>query len=318
MSAKLIPDRAGDDTFDRDACEAELMTRGPHSKHRQLPLSILAAMLAIVALAGCGGSANPLHAVRSAATNTLSLTAQSTLTLTDARLFGGTPGTIVGRAQYSFPRGLGYEALQVPALGRRASGTAYLVFLPQQLWSKPVVNSALPEGHLWISATFTDSRSAGPRPPSLALAFESMNPQLLLEEIATGAVAASSSGHRVIDHLPFTEYVVSVDLARALAATAEAGAIRTAIRQELSALRAGRGPHTGSLVRIVAGVDGAGRITQLKASLPGSKLGTAQIALLKFGSTIPLSLPLPSQTVDIASLRRSHEAATARWVFTGE
>jgi hypothetical protein len=293
------------------------MTSGPRVKYRQLPLSILAAMFALAALAGCGGSANPLHAVRTAATNTLSLTAQSTLTLTDARLFGGTPGTIVGRAEFSFPKGLGYAALQVPALGRRAAGIAYLVFLPQQLWSKPVVNSALPEGHLWISATFTDARSAGSTTPSLALALESLNPQLLLEEIATGAVAASSSGHRVIDHVPFTEYVVSVDLARALAA-AETRALRTAIRQELSALRAGRGTHAGSRVRIVARVDGAGRLAQLQASLPGSKLGMVQIALWKFGSTIPLSLPPPSETVDIASLRRPHGAATARWVFTGE
>ena len=65
-------------------------------------------------------------------------------------------------------------------------------------------------------------------------------------------------------------------------------------------------------------VDGAGRIAQLQTSLPGSKLGTVQIALWKFGSTIPLSLPLPSETVDIASLRRPHGTATARWVFTGE
>ena len=180
------------------------------------------------------------------------------------------------------------------------------------------MNRALPEGHLWISATFTDARSAGSTTPSLALALESMNPQLLLEEIATGAVAASSSGHRVINHVPFTEYVVSVDLARALAAARTTGALRAAMRQELSALRAGRGTHAGSRVRIVAGVDGAGRIAQLQASLPGSKLGTVQIALWKFGSTIPLSLPLPSETVDIASLRRPHGAATARWVFTGE
>ncbi|MEO9176795.1 MAG: hypothetical protein ABI317_14880, partial [Gaiellales bacterium] len=146
---------------------------------------------------------------------------------------------------------------------------------------------------------------------------ESVNPQLLLEEIATGAVAATSSGQRVINHLPFTEYAVSVDLARALVAARD-GALRTAIRQELAALRAGRGTHSGSLVRIVAGVDGAGRITELQASLPGSKLGTVQIALLKFGSTIPLSLPLASETVDVGSLRRSHGSATARWVFTGE
>jgi hypothetical protein len=284
-------------------------------KYRQ-PLSILAALVALVALAGCGGSAHPLQDVQSAARNTLSLTAQSTLTLPDARLFGGTPGTIVGRGEFSFPRGLGYQALQLPALGRRASGTAYLVFLPQQLWSKPVVHSALPEGHLWISATF-HARPAGSTTPSLALASESMNPQLLLDEIATGAVAASSSGHPAIDHVPYSEYVVTVDLARALAA-AKTGALRSALQQELSALRASRGAHAGSRVRIVARVDGQGRLAQLEGSLPGSKLGTVQISLWKFGSTIPLSLPLASETVDIASLRRSHGAATARWVFTGE
>ena len=125
--------------------------------------------------------------------------AQSTLTLTDARLFGGTPGTILGRAQYSFPKGLGYEALQVPALGRRASGTAYLVFLPQQLWSKPVVNRALPKGHLWISATFTDARSAGPRPPSLALALgehESAAPARGDRDGSGRSIVFGSSRHR--------------------------------------------------------------------------------------------------------------------------
>jgi hypothetical protein len=285
---------------------------------RQLLLSILAATFGLVALAGCGGSSNPLHAVRSAARNTLSLTAQSTLTLTDARLFGGTPGTIIGRAEFSFPKGLGYEAIQVPALGRRAAGTAYLVFLPQQLWSKPLVNSALPKGDLWISAKFTDERSAGSTTPSLALALESMNPQLLLEEIATGAVAASSSGQRVVNHVPYTEYVVSVDLARALAAAAATGALRIAIQQELTALRTDGGTHAGSRVQIIARVDGTGRLAQLQGSLPGSKLGTLQIALWNFRSTIPLSLPLPSQTVDIASLQLPHAAAAARWVLTGE
>jgi hypothetical protein len=283
-------------------------------KYRRLPPAILAAVVALAGLAGCGGSANPLHTARSAATKTLGLTAQSTLTLTGARLFGGTPATILGRAQYSFPHGLGYQALRVPARGRRASGTAYLVYLPQQLWVKPVTSSALPQGHLWISATFTSARP-GPRPPSLALTLESMNPQLLLEEIATGAVAASSRGQRVVYHLPFAEYVVTVDLARALAA-AKPGAIRTAMRQELAALHAERGTHAGSRVQITAGVDGAGRIVHLQASLPGSKLGDVQIALVKFGSTIPLSLPLPSETVDVAALR-AHLASTPSWVLTG-
>jgi hypothetical protein len=293
------------------------LNRGPRSRYLQLPFSILAALGALVGLAGCGGGADPLHTVRSAATNTLSLTTQSTLTLTGAQLFGGSPGTILGRAQYSFPKGLGYEALQVPALGPRAAGTAYLVFLPRQLWSKPAVSSALPQGHLWVTARFRGSGSAGSTTPSVALVLESTNPQLLLEEIATGAVAASSSGHGVINHVPFTEYVVSVDLARSIAA-AKTGALRTAMQQELAALRASRGTHAGSRVRIVARVDGAGRVAQLQASLPGSRLGTVEIALRTFGSTIPLSLPLPSETVDIASLRPPRGDATARWLFTGE
>ena len=287
-------------------------------KHRALQFSIFAAVLALLGFAGCGSSADPLDAVRSAATNTLGLTAQSTLTLTGARLFGGSPGPIVGRGEFSFPKGLGYKALQLPALGRRAAGTAYLVYLPNQLWIKPVVNTELPKGDLWISAKFTDSRSAGSTTPSLALVLESMNPQLLLEEIATGAVAASSSGHRVIDHVPFTEYVVTVDLARALEATAKTGALRAAMQQQLSALHARSRRRASSLVRIMAGVDGTGRVAQLQASLPGSKLGTVQIALWKFGSTIPLSLPLPVRDGGHRIAPALNGTVTAPWVLTGE
>jgi hypothetical protein len=290
------------------------MTSEPRVQHRQLAFSIVAALCALVALAGCGGSANPLHTVRDAATSSLKLTAQSTLSLEDARLFGGTPGTIVGRGEFAFPKGLGYEAIQVPALGTRATGPAYLVFLPTRLWSKPVVSSALPKGHLWISARFTGS---GPTTPSLALALESVNPQLLLDEISTGAVAASSSGQRVVNHVPFSEYVVSVDLTRALAA-ARTGALRIAIQQQLAALRAGRGAHASTRVRIEVGIDGAGHLAQLQTSVPGSKLGTVQIGLWKFGSTVPLSLPLASETVDIASLPPSHGITLERRVLTGE
>ena len=141
----------------------------------------------------------------------------------------------------------------------------------------------LPKGDLWLSAEFTNAPSAGSTTASLALVLESMNPQLLLTEIATGAVAASSSGDRVVNHVPYTEYVVSVDLERALAAAR--GALRVAMQQELAALRSARGAHVRALVRVVARIDGNGRLAQLQASLPGSSLGTVQITLWRFGTT---------------------------------
>ena len=258
-------------------------------------LSIVAAVLV---LAGCGGNGDPLHAVRKAAQTTLGLTAQSTLTLTDSRLFGATP-TIVGRGEFSFPKGLGYQALQLRA------GTAYLVYLPKRLWIRPVSNAALPAGHLWVTTNFTSA------PPRLALVAEAMNPHLLLEEIARGAVAASTAGHPVVAHVPFTEYVVSVDVERALRVTSQTDTLRMAMEQQLAELRA---VGAGARVRVVARVDGAGRLAHLQGSFAGSKLGAVQIELWKFGSAIPLSLPLAHETMDIAPL---HGAVSTARLFTG-
>ena len=257
-------------------------------------ISILAA--AAVLLAGCGGSGDPLHAVRSAATSTLALTAQSTLTLTGSRLFGTSPPLLV-RGEFAFPKGLGYAALQIPAHPGHAAGTAYFVYLPARLWIKPVSSAALPAGDLWLTARFAGARSTVST-PSLVVVSEVRNPQLLLDEIATGAVAARSSGHPVVDHVPYTEYVVSVDVARALGA-AKAGALRVAMQQQLAALRAASG---SSRVRVVARVDGAGRLAQLRCACAGSQLGTLQIELWKFGRAVPLSLPLASETADAASV----------------
>ena len=257
-------------------------------------------MLVVAALvAGCGGSSDPLAAVRKAATRTLTLTAQSTLTLSGAQLFGDSP-TVIGRGEFSFPKGLGYQAIQVPARGQQPQGTAYLVFQPGQLWIKPVSNAALPQGDLWVTTTFTHARAAVTTTPPLALVLEGTNPELLLEEIAHGAVAASSSGHPVVDHVPYSEYAVSVDLKRALAKTTKRGALRAAMQQQLTALRASSG---GTRLRVVARVDGAGRLAQLEFPLAGSSLGTVQIELWKFGSAVPLSLPLAAETGAIPPVR---------------
>jgi hypothetical protein len=287
------------------------------SRRRQLLVWIVTAFATVLAFAGCGGSADPVHAVRAAAANTLALRAQSTSIMTGSRLFGASP-TIVVRGEFSFPTGLGYAAVQIPARGSRASGTAYLVFLPTKLWVKPLSNASLPAGDLWLSTTLTGVRAPGTAPPSLALVAEALNPQLLLAEIATGAVAASSAGHRVVAHVPYTEYVVSIDLARALAAQRRTGALRIAMAEQLAALRAAGGPSAKAHLRVVARIDGAERLAQMQFSLPGSKLGAVETELWKFGSPVPLSLPLAAETSDIASFRPAGGAVTATRLFTGD
>jgi hypothetical protein len=86
------------------------------------------------------------------------------------------------------------------------------------------------------------------------------------------------------------------------------------MRQQLAALRAA---GLGSRIQVAASVDGAERLARLQFSLPGAQLGTIQIELWKFGSQIPLSLPLASQTVDIASLRLAPEAVTPARMLRG-
>jgi hypothetical protein len=287
------------------------------SRRRLLFVWIATACATVVAFAGCRSSADPLHAVRTAAANTLALRAQSTSIMTGSRLFGPSP-TIVVRGEFSFPTGLGYAAVQIPARGSRASGTAYLVFLPTKLWVKPLSSASLPAGDLWVSTKLAGAQAPGTAPPSLALVAEALNPQLLLAEIATGAVAASSAGHRVVAHVPYTEYVVSVDLARALAAQRTSGALRIAMTEQLAALRAAGGPGAKSHLRVVARIDGAERLAQLQFSLPGSKLGTVETELWKFGSPVPLSLPLTSETSDVASFRPPGGAVTATRLLTGD
>ena len=104
--------------------------------------------------------------------------------------------------------------------------------------------------------------------------------------------------------MPFTEYDVSVDVARA--ERAATGALRAAMQQQLAALH-------GSRLRIVTRVDGAGRLAQLRCSLAGTQLGMVQIALWKFGRPVPLSLPLARETADIATV----PAATAGGLLAG-
>lgn len=261
-------------------------------------------MLAAFALGGCGVGSNPEQAVVSAAKTTLSQPLLSTITLSGAGAFAAPRAQLVAQGASVFATGLGYAAIDLAAVAGAKPGIEYLVLLPRTVYLSPVAPAAarLPPGKTWVSLPFGGPRSVQAAYPRLAEQLEGLDAELLLDEVAWGAAAASHVGEPVIDHLPLSEYLVTVNLSRAEAAAAgaSAGAMRAAIDEELGALRASL-PGAVS-VRVRVWVDGPGHIARLEGVLPGSGLGTISIALSQFGAKIARSLPLASQVVSLARL----------------
>jgi hypothetical protein len=246
-----------------------------------------------LALAGCGGSPSALRSVRAAARDTLSQGVELTLTLHGASLSGSPIGTALGAAAFALPRGEGLEALDLPPASGQVA-RAHLVFLPDGVDVAPAVDTLLPRGASWIDASLAGPGAAPA--PGLAALLEGLNPQLLLDEVAWGATSASARGQQVIAHVPYSRYRVVVDLSAALSGATgpAAGAIAAALRDELAA--------GASRVELTVWIDGPGRLARLQAAVPGSRLGTVEMVLSNFGATVPVSLPLGSELVDIAAL----------------
>ncbi len=272
------------------------------------------ALLAACALAGCGGRGAALPAVVGAAKTTLGQAATSTASFPRSRLFGPVSRAVVARGLFDFPRGLGYEAIRLDMLKRQPPRTDYLDFLPGRLYLRPQLDrgSVLPPGKNWVSIALTGSASGAGA--GFAGQAEALSPQLPLDLIARGAVAATPGKERVIDHVPYTEYVVSVSPARALsrASGTSAGAISAALADELAALRSSRGSRRPPTFPIRVWVDGTGHIARLQAALPGSGLGPGTTLLSVFGKQVPTALPPAGEVIDLASWKG---AARSVWAL---
>ena len=239
-----------------------------------------------LALAGCGASPSALQSVGAAARTTLAQGIELTLTLHGASLSGTPAGTVLGAAAFALPRGEGLEAVDLPAGAGGSAPRAHLVFLPDGVEVAPALTALLPPGRSWIDAPL-----AGPGAvpvPGLAALLEGLNPQLLLDEVAWGAVSASALGQQVIAHVPYSRYRVVVDLAKALtgARGPAADAMRAALRDELAAGAArvrthglGRRPRpprppagAGSGLRARDGRDGALELRGDRPAEPAARL----------------------------------------------
>jgi hypothetical protein len=258
-------------------------------------LSVVAAL----ALSGCGGSGDPLGSVTSAAKTTLATTAATNVVLRGTSVFDSVHPDVNAKAVSDFPAGLAYEAIDLPATSGVEARKWYLVFQPRKVaFTRSPPLAALPAGKTWVAVP-VDHGTAGSREAEFVAQAEGINPQLLLDEIVSGAVSSSPRRDRVTDHVPYSEYVVTVSLPRALAAAR--GAIRVAIREQLDALASRPGsPRT---VRMTVLVDGPGRVARIETAVPGSRLGVVTMVLSAYGTSFTKSFPPGAQVADISALK---------------
>ncbi len=268
-------------------------------------LAILAAT-GVACLAGCGGAGDAKTKVISAAATTLSQSAASSLTIQRGGLFAGAPTrTVFARAGSLFDRALGYEAIDVPDLDHHHGGRVYLVFLPSSVYISPSsgARAVLPSGKSWVAVPI--NASVDVVFPHSVEQLEGLNPQLLLDEVAWGTVRAAAAGQDVINHVPYATYRLLVSLPRALAMAKGPGAqaIRLALEGQIAALRSGH-PTNPAAVPLTVWLDGPGHVAQVRGVVPGSGLGTVEIALSGFGNPIRTSLPDASSLVPVTALPR--------------
>ncbi len=226
----------------------------------------------------------------------MSKTVLADVTLQRVNALGAPRRSLHGRGAVVFDKGVGYERLDLPAFKQQPAAQEFVDLLPQSVYflRRVAAGTVAYNGKSWVSATLTGSGSVDGIVPRFVLQVESLTPQFLLDEIVWGGKSAVHVGNPVIDHVPLSEYRVTIDLKRALSAATgpSAGAMRLAIKDELAA--AGSRP-----TMITVWVDGPGRAHRLRASVPGSGIGTTSMLLNGYGATLDANLPPPSQILSI-------------------
>jgi hypothetical protein len=235
----------------------------------------------------------------------------SDLTLRSVKLLGAVRSTVIGRGAFAFDTGAGYERIDLP--GARVKGTGpreYLDLLPAQFYFARATasGSLLPfDNGTWMAPALAGSASVESIAPRFVLQAEALSPQLLLDELAWGATAATHTATPVVNHVPQAEYRVSVNLKQA--ESKASGATEAAIADELSA-------NGSATVSITVWVNGPGQIVKLQATVPGSGLGTVEMELSNFGVKIAASLPTEGMLLRItAKTPAAADLLRSTWIF---
>jgi hypothetical protein len=267
---------------------------------------------------GAGGAAgavrsgltpNPgtLDGVPAAAARTLTQRALIGWRLEGAQVFGPTRAAVYGQGPFDLKAGRGSETIDLPELAHQEPGTEHAIYLPTKVYLQPRGSglAVLPHGKQWLSASLVGSEPVHTNFPNFVAQVEGVNPVLPVAELEWGATAAVplGPGRQIVDHVPATRYLVTVDLGRALAVAAgpRAAVLSQAIQEQLTA--AG-GTH---IFKVLAWVDRQGRLVQLQGNFPGTGEGTELLAISSFGAPVQVAAPGSARVIDITSLTPSGE-----------
>jgi hypothetical protein len=275
-----------------------------------MPIRLLvpvAAVLAGAGLAGCGGATDPMPTVTRATETSRADSYIGNVTATGAAALGARPAQrLHGVGAFDSNRRLAFERVDLPGPldANKVPPRAYLVFAPRRILVIPAAGSPLPPGKKVISVALPARAETDPHAARFVQQAMGLNPQLQLDQILWGGTSAAETGSETLDHVPYTDYRVQVDLRRALARAQGpfARAERTAIRHELAAL--GQSRH---VVPVDVRIDSAGYVRRLRTTVPGSGLGALAMDLATYGATFKPSFPPASQVVGFGAL----EASTA-------
>ena len=132
---------------------------------------------------------------------------------------------------------------------------------------------------------------------------ESVNPALVLDELAWGTTSATSTGPTQYGGVTTRHYRARVNLNRALGHSAgpAAAVFAQAIAAEITA--SGGNIFTSSVsIPVDVWVDGTGRLVGARVTPPGAGIGTVTLSLDRFGSSVHASKPPRAKVVDIAAM----------------
>lgn len=249
-------------------------------------------------------TAGALKAVHDAAATTARSSASIAVELDPGALFGVAQAPVSGSGDFDFGATQGRIQL------REASGTETVIFVPQALFVREPSSGGggvLPAGKTWISAGLTERPAPGSSIPQFVDQAEAVNADLVLHEVAWGAVTAAPLGTARVGGAPAQGYAVTVDLRQAAgnATGPAAPAFSQAAGYQMASLVAA--PAGSARMHVVVWVGPGGRVVRLQSSPPGSGVGSVKVTLSGFGVAVRVAPPRPPVTVDIASLSGTAE-----------